>query len=79
MVFDHGVWLHNVRTDLVAPADLGYFAADVTQLVCLLLEFQHIQFCFQHLHCLVLILELGTLILACNHDAGRHMRDSDRR
>ena len=79
MVFDHGVWLHNVRTDLVAPADLGYFAADVAQLICLLLEFQHIQFCFQHLHCLVLVLELGTLILARNHDAGRHMRDSDRR
>ena len=71
MVFYHGVGLKDVGTDLVAPADLLDLASDAGNLLRILLLFQKIQLCFQHLHGLVFVLELGTLILTLYHNTGR--------
>ena len=42
VIFDHGIWLHNVGTDLVAPADIRYFTSDSGKLGFCFLLFQKI-------------------------------------
>ena len=79
MVFYHGVWLQDIGTDLVSPADICHFASNAGKLLLGFLLFQQIQLGLQHLHGLVLVHVLRTFILALYHDSCREMGDTDRR
>ena len=43
MVFYHGVWLQDIGTDLVSPADICHFASNAGKLLLGFLLFQQIQ------------------------------------
>ena len=78
-VLGEGVGHEDVRTDLAAPFDLLLVALDVRDLVQVLTLLDLDQLGTQHLHTVVLVLELRTLGLAGNNDAGRLMDESNRR
>ena len=79
MILDHSIWLHNVRTDLVAPADICHFSTDTGKLCFRFLLFEKLQFGFQHLHGFVLIHMLGTFILTLYHNTGRQVSNTNGR
>ena len=57
----------------------GESAADAGKLLRVFLLLEHVQLGLQHLHGLILVLELGALVLALHHDACRKVRDADSR
>ena len=77
MVFDHGIGLQHIGTNLTSPSDILHIPADTCGLGRLLLLLYHKELCLQHLHGLLLVLKLGTLILACHRDSRGKMGDSD--
>ena len=79
MILYHSIRLQYIGTDLVSPANLLHFASDIRKLLCIGFLLQHIQLGLQHLHRLVLILELGTLILTLYYDSGRNVGNTDSR
>ena len=77
MVFDHGIGLQHIGTYLASPSDVLHIPADARCLGRLFLLFYHKELCLQHLHGLLLVLELGTLILAGYHDSCWKMGNPD--
>ena len=57
-ILDHGIRLENIGADLGTPGDILDLAANLTRFRLILLDLEHIQLGLQHLHGLILILEL---------------------
>ena len=79
MILDHGVWMENIRTDLASPGDLAIITLQFIQTFFMLLLFQFQQLGFQQFHRCILVLVLGSFVLACHHDIGRQVGDPDSR
>ena len=77
MVFDHGIWLEYIGTNLASPSIVLYISPDTGSLGSLLLLLEQEQLGLKHLHGLILVLELGPLILAGNHGSAGEMGDTD--
>ena len=77
VILHHGVGLEYVGTDLVAPADFLHLSTNAGKLLRVFLLLEHIQLRLQHLHGLILVLELGSLVLALHHDSGRKVGNTD--
>ncbi len=76
MILNHRIGLHYIGTYLVSPCNVRNLASYSGKLRHLLLLGKHIQLRLEHLHGLVLILELRSFVLACYYDSRREMRYS---
>ncbi len=79
MILHHGIRLHHIRTNLVAKSDLLNLSPDVRHLLRLLLLFQKLKLYLEHLHGLLSIMMLRTLILTLHHNPGGKVGNTDRR
>ena len=61
----------------MAPGDIRHLTTDTGKHLFIFLLFEHIQLGLQHLHGLVLVHMLRTLILTGNHNTCGEMRDTD--
>ena len=77
MVLGEGVGHENVGADLAAPFDLLLNALDVAYLLKVLALFDLGKTCAQHVAAVFEVLEVASLDLRRNHDAGRDMGQSD--
>ena len=78
-VFDEGVGHEDVVADLTAPLDLELRALDVGDLVQMLALLDFNQLRAEHAHAGLLVLELVTLRLAGDDNAGRLMNQAHSR
>ena len=77
-IFNAGV-IKDIRTNLAAPADIGFVIFHRLFLGIFLLHLQFIKLRFHLLHGLVFVLVLGTVVLALGHDPGRDVGNTHRR
>ena len=76
MVFDQGIGMDSIRANLITPGNLALSAVHLIKILCPLLVLHSIEFRDQHLHNHLLILVLGTFVLALDHNTGRQVGDA---
>ena len=79
MVLHHLIRVEDIAADLAPEGDVLLFAADLIELLLLLLQPAVVQPRPQHLHGRIAVAVLRTLVLARHDDAGRQVRDADGR
>ena len=77
-IFNAGV-IKDIRTNLAAPADVGFVIFHRLFLGIFLLHLQFIKLRFHLLHGLVFVLVLGTVVLALRYRVGWNVGDTHRR
>lgn len=75
VIFDQGIRLENIGSDLTSPSDLGVASLYVFDFFSLFFFFDLNKLTFQKIHCSLSILDLATFCLTCRNNPSWYVGD----